>query len=37
MPKQKGRVERNYRKDKERFYYKRVFCSLEDLRNRRKE
>ena len=33
-PKQNGRVERSHRKDQERFYYKRVFCSLEDLRNR---
>lgn len=35
-PKQNGRVERSHRKDQERFYYKRVFCSLEDLRNRAK-
>lgn len=33
-PKQNGRVERSHRKDQERFYYKRVFWSLEDLRNR---
>ena len=33
-PKQNGRVERSHRKDQERFYYQRVFCSLEDLRNR---
>ena len=33
-PKQNGRVERSHRKDQERFYYNRVFCSLEDLRNR---
>ena len=33
-PKQNGRVERSHRKDQERFYYKRVFYSLEDLRNR---
>ena len=32
-PKQNGRVERSHRKDQERFYYKRVFYSLEDLRN----
>lgn len=31
--KQNGRVERSHRKDQERFYYKRVFYSLEDLRN----
>ena len=30
-PKQNGRVERSHRKDQERFYYKRVFYSLEDL------
>jgi len=33
-PKQNGRVERSHRKDQERFYYKKVFWSLEDLRNR---
>ena len=27
-------MERSHRKDQERFYYNRVFCSLEDLRNR---
>ena len=32
-----GRVERSHRKDQERFYYKRVFYSLEDLRNQGKE
>jgi len=32
--KQNGKVERSHRKDQERFYYKRVLCSLEDLRNR---
>ena len=31
-PKQNGRVERSHRKDQERFYYKRIFYSLEDLR-----
>ena len=36
-PKQNGRVERSHRKDQERFYYKRVFYSLEDLRNQGKE
>ena len=33
-PKQNGRVERSHRKDQERFYYKKVFYSLEDLSNR---
>ena len=33
-PKQNGRVERSHRKDQERFYYNKVFYSLEDLRNR---
>ena len=32
-PKENGRVERSHRKDQERFYYKRKFYSLEDLRN----
>lgn len=36
-PKQNGRVERSHRKDQERFYYNKVFWSLEDLRNRGKE
>ena len=36
-PKQNGRVERSHTKDQERFYYNRVFYSLEDLRNRGKE
>ena len=35
-PKQNGRVERSHRKDQERFYYKKVFCSFEDLKNRAK-
>ena len=35
-PKQNGRVERSHRKDQERFYHGRVFCSLEDLKNRAK-
>ena len=35
-PKQNGRVERSHRKDQERFYYGKVFCSLEDLKNRGK-
>ena len=36
-PKENGRVERSHRKDQERFYYNRVFYSLEDLRNLGKE
>ena len=35
-PKQNGKVERSHRKDQERFYYEKVFHSLEDLRNRAK-
>lgn len=35
-PKQNGRVERSHRKDQERFYYGKVFFSLEDLKNRAK-
>ena len=35
-PKQNGRVERSHRKDQERFYHGKVFCSLEDLKNRAK-
>ncbi len=35
-PKENGRVERSHRKDQERFYYNKVFYSLEDLRNRGK-
>ncbi len=33
-PKENGKVERTHRKDQERFYYKKVFWSLEDLKNR---
>ncbi len=33
-PKENGKVERSHRKDQERFYYKKVFWSLEDLKNR---
>ncbi len=33
-PKENGRVERSHRKDQERFYYGKIFYSLEDLRNR---
>lgn len=36
-PKENGRVERSHRKDQERFYYNKVFYSLEDLRNRGKD
>ena len=36
-PKQNGKVERSHRKDQERFYYNKVFYSLEDLRNRGKD
>ena len=35
-PKENGKVERSHRKDQERFYYEKVFYSLEDLRNRAK-
>ena len=35
-PKQNGRVERSHRKDQERFYYNKVFCSFEDLVSRAK-
>lgn len=35
-PKQNGKVERSHRKDQERFYYEKVFYSLEDLKNRAK-
>lgn len=35
-PRHNGKVERSHRKDQERFYYKRIFKSLEDLRNRGK-
>ena len=31
-PKENGRVERSHRKDQERFYYKKIFYNLEDLR-----
>ena len=36
-PQENGKVERSHRKDQERFYYGRVFYSLEDLRKRGKE
>ena len=35
-PKQNGKVERSHRKDQERFYYNKVFCSFEDFKNRLK-
>ena len=35
-PTQNGKVERSHRKDQERFYYKRVFLNLEDLKERGK-
>ena len=36
-PQENGKVERSHRKDQERFYYGRIFYSLEDLRKRGKE
>ena len=33
-PTQNGKVERSHRKDQERFYYKKIFSSLEDLKER---
>jgi transposase-like protein len=33
-PTQNGKVERSHRKDQERFYYKRIFLSLEDLKEK---
>ena len=35
-PTQNGKVERSHRKDQERFYYKRVFVNLEDLKEKGK-
>ena len=35
-PTQNGKVERSHRKDQERFYYKRVFLNLEDLKEKGK-
>ena len=32
-PRHNGKVERSHRKDQERFYYNKVFCSFEDLVN----
>lgn len=31
-PRHNGKVERSHRKDQERFYYKRIFVSFEDLK-----
>ena len=35
-PRYNGKVERSHRKNQERFYYNKVFCSFEDLVNRGK-
>ena len=35
-PRHNGKVERSHRKDQERFYYNKIFCSFEDFRNRLK-
>ena len=35
-PTQNGKVERSHRKDQEKFYYKRVFINLEDLKEKGK-
>ena len=35
-PRHNGKVERSHRKDQERFYYKKIFYSFEDLVNRSK-
>ena len=35
-PRHNGKVERSHRKDQERFYYNKIFCSFEDLVNRSK-
>jgi len=35
-PRHNGKVERSHRKDQERFYYNKIFCSFEDLVNRAK-
>lgn len=35
-PEHNGKVERSHRKDQERFYYNKVFCSFEDFKNRLK-
>ncbi len=33
-PRHNGKVERSHRKDQERFYYKRVFVSFEDFKEK---
>ena len=35
-PRHNGKVERSHRKDQERFYYNKVFCSFDDFKNRLK-
>lgn len=35
-PRHNGKVERSHRKDQERFYYNKVFCSFEDFKKRLK-
>lgn len=35
-PRHNGKVERSHRKDQERFYYNKVFCSFEDFKNKLK-
>lgn len=35
-PRHNVKVERSHRKDQERFYYNKVFCSFEDFKNRSK-
>ena len=36
MPRYNVKVERSHRKDQKRFCYNKVFCNLENLRNREK-
>jgi len=35
-PRHNGKVERSHRKDQERFYYNKIFCSFDDFKNRLK-
>ena len=35
-PRHNGKVERSHRKDQERFYYNKIFCSFEDFKSRLK-
>ena len=35
-PRHNGKVERSHRKDQERLYYNKIFCSFEDFKNRLK-